>query len=673
MPTCSCRTELAAVAGACGSCAETGEQALLHRVGRRPRSSTEALKARRPESIPRLHDDRAVQLSRVADPRVVPLVPATTRGTGLLPEKPPVGEDPDPSDDIEIMEPRGPFSGGPIIPGLGLDEPSPFAPSPAHGPSCGWQYSGPTLPLYDPYTITCDGETAGVTRAPTYLGWWVDTSSVSVVHRPSQGTFRMYMQNPVLRTVGAEGFPVTDAAGNIKFGYGACGLEAKLYDERAEWWRAELVETESELNGAQSRSGLRFSSKYISWVDSLSPSEFRVYTPLIQPSSCEDDGSLNYSDNAFQYCTGYEYSSRAADWSDRDAPPGWRSTRLPYTGETLVYRDPSVILLPPVASTGSPDGRIVELGRPPSASRGTYAMFVVACWDPDNATPEGSGDCSLCTEESDNPDAHCEPHTAVVAWLSETGDFADDARGPFLVMKPEDGKFIGVPSFFLDPDSEFLFGYAPGNIEVEGQPSNDRTFPGMYVGRLQEVAKYLQSASVWSPWGLRSYLPPSADGSWVAPPLTRLGLVNVITDPLSAADRQHPLDEAFTWCGGRLVMEYANKPDLGFNTAVVQAASHRSLSSRLSRGSDYRGGLTQIVDGEASRAHLARVGTGLLTVRIQCAPLSPPTPAQADRVNDPELFSTSGRTFMYVRASATLGANGLLTMSVPSDGICPAP
>ncbi len=168
----------------------------------------------------------------------------------------------------------------------------------------------------------------------------------SVVRRPSQGTFCMYMQNPVLRTAGAEGFPITDAAGNIKSGYGSCRLEAKLYEKRAEWWHAEFIETGSEFNGAQSRSELRFSSTYISWVDSLSPSEFRVYTPLIQPSSCEADGSLNYSDNAFQYCSGYEYSSRAADWSDRDAPPGWCQTRLPYTGA-------------PVAPTSSVDsGRV---------------------------------------------------------------------------------------------------------------------------------------------------------------------------------------------------------------------------------------------------------------------------------------------------------------------------
>jgi len=448
------------------------------------------------------------------------------------------------------------------------------------GPGCCWVTGVVAAPLLDPLVWGCDADGAASGRLdPSELGWWVDTTSVSVVELAG-GTWRMFMQSPTLSTVDAtRRFPFEGPEGVGKYAAYAClhdgsPHQENMNNEADEWW---------EMNHGPDARDLRFSDQFIAYLDSTDPRSFPVYTPMVDGSPDCAEGDCRFVGLGAHF-DGVFGAFKA----------GWTPTRVRCRGDYVVYRDVTVLVLP---------------------STGLHVMFAVACWDPLRADRH-EVDRDLCTEKPG-----VIPYTNLVYFLSASGTFRDDLRGPYQAMSvmPDQaqGQWLGVPAAFTDPAGRFLFVYLPGARSVDGGLN-----PGMYAARMEDFER---SISVGSPavWGApddrpelvrqsgfikppdlgldanRSYHPgtarspfeddqdglgPSGEISGERPAyldvFVYLGQVALSGDTPGTEVPPEPIDEEFIFCpSGKLTMFFANRSsgdadDLPDLITRAPAASH---------------------------------------------------------------------------------------------------
>ena len=427
-------------------------------------------------------------------------------------------------------------------------------PRPAPEVDCGWTTGRVASPLVDPLRWDCDDGAATAVLDPTELGWWIDTTSVSVV-RLAGGTWRMFMQGPTLSRVVPETgtprrFPFEGPEGVGKYAAKDCvgdePFQQDLNGEAHAWW---------EMNNGPDAADLRFSDQFIAYLDSTDPRAFPVYVPMV-------DGAPDCSANACRFVgLGAHFDGVFGAFK-----AGWTPTFVRCRGDYVVYRDVTVLVLP-----GS----------------GVHVMFAVACWDPLRRTRHHA-DADICSMDGQSG---ATPHTNLVYFLSASGTFREDLRGPYQAMSATpaqgQGQWLGVPAAFTDPAGQFLFVYIPGALSVDGGLN-----PGMYAARMADFEDSMRDQAVWvapvarsievpgqlrdpnvvsedvvgprpdfstGPFDVRRQGDPLGGQAAFLDVFVYLGAVT-LTGETPGHEELAPIDEEFAFCpSGELAMFFANR------------------------------------------------------------------------------------------------------------------
>lgn len=427
-------------------------------------------------------------------------------------------------------------------------------PFPEGTTDCDWTMEGWIAPLLDPSPcVYSDG-----TVEDSETGWRFLEGSTSVTVL-QDGTYRMYFSTGNITHQDAdkqfEVWPVTDPGGRSKFTLDANGNPIGDPGLRKEWWGASGSEVED----------LYFSADFISFIDSADGVSYPLYTPHVDPdtaAACED---IDYAGASVTY----EFSGFRA---------GWRSTVIPSSGASVVYRDPSVVY-------------IDELGK--------YVMMLVSCDGRGLATDggdlvEGESGCSFCTPEGL---AACStsattPVTNLVFFTCPDAAFQDDVMGPFPLLPvapdPALGQWAGVPQMLLSPGGTIVLWY----LGTRGY-----AFAGLHGATTADFAAHVMAMeAVWTDGA-----DMSAWGPLVYTAFHNFGFINLEAD--EDCPNQTLTDEHLVFCkGGRLNLYYTNR-----STGVV--GDPLDLISRAFAASDwdetvvreYLMGVSQVDEGAVSR------------------------------------------------------------------------
>ncbi len=284
---------------------------------------------------------------------------------------------------------------------------------------CGWTLIGWAAPLLDP--APCRG-------ASPRLPWRLAVGSTGTMRMPT-GAYRMYFAKARLEhwtddtARAGDEWPVLDSEGTQKFSRSPSGAELEGADLRT-YWRADAT-------GALGFSDLCFSAAYISFLDSADGRHFPLYAPRVTEGGLPA-GACTYSRPVVAYgdvATGFR--------------AGWRSTMIPCSGSSPVYRDPTVVYL---------------------AGYSIYLMLVVECRSADPSIVDGAGNCNLCTPSDCLGGAV--PTTDPVFFACRDPSFQSGVVGPlaFLPSSPDPtaatASFVGVPQVLLTPSGAQLLAHA---------------------------------------------------------------------------------------------------------------------------------------------------------------------------------------------------------------------
>lgn len=406
---------------------------------------------------------------------------------------------------------------------------------PSQSTPCGWWLADRAVPLVDPLPCTYTDGTSEVDQ----LGYYLATGTNQTTKLPT-GVYRMYFGAAYLAQVATDAsmveyaWPTNDPGGRAKFAIDSDGaLPRPNGKKQREFWGA----------SGDDYPNLHFSKEFIGYLDSTDGITFPMYAPSVAPT----DG-LTCEDASYAGATGTLEDSSSGFWA------GWHSTSIRTTGDTVVYRDASVVYL-------------TALGR--------YVMFVVEC-DGRGLSTDGLGTdvedeagCSLCVPNGGPDPAYwClfndQPKTRYVFFTCVDPDFGANAMGPFAVAAtPPDyaaGEWLGVPQAFLSPDAQYLLYYLPGPY----------SYCGMHIARISDLVAEV----VWLERTKSAGVDVDGAGILFDQHFVNLGPVVIDCDTPSSGTVPTVTDEHFVFCeDGRLHLYFTNR-DTSDITAPLRLVSH---------------------------------------------------------------------------------------------------
>lgn len=416
-----------------------------------------------------------------------------------------------------------------------------------------WSFAGPAARLLDP------GLSSAFTHCATFqdTGFRLRTTSPALLRMG--GRVRMYFFNGVLaedpelvRRVGAQNVrfwptwvlsagetPAQIEAGEPWVNLVDAAIPSNRLDKftlelatgspifggtaQAEWWRAAHAPNASVLE-------LFFSPDFIGFLDSDDGISFPLYAPILD----------NADHPEAERCDFAKVEPIFED-ARKGFRAGWRSTVIPCSNASVVYKCDSVIEL---MLDGAP----------------IYLMFAVQCdgrgQGPNQTDIVENSACRLC--EPNEPCRHDPtPLTRYVFFLCESPDFQVGVMGPFDMLKQpprvENQQWVGVPQTFLSPDGEFLFFYLHRQASPVPHPQYD-----LNVAPIRAVRQGLRAILRARP--RRSTLiglPPLDEaeqrlGERVARHFVNLGELEFCPSANPPAGLRSLVDEHFVFCGARL-------------------------------------------------------------------------------------------------------------------------
>lgn len=426
-------------------------------------------------------------------------------------------------------------------------------------PCTPWSFAGPTARLLDP------GVASGFTRCATFedMGFRLATTSPAIL-RLGTKQVRTFFFNGALREdpglltqsgLPARGWPtwvLSAAADPAQFGIEdpwttvdpaiiqnrvskftidpSSGGPYTSDTDQSAWWRATHTPNTPVTD-------LYFCGDFISFLDSTTGSSFPLFAPIMDNSDNADGETCTFTKVVPIFedtTTGFR--------------AGWRSTVIPCSNASVVYKCDSVIAL-------RLDGETI------------YLMFAVQCdgrgEGQNGADAVDGAACNLCepmnSEELQDP-AACRtngtPATNYVFFICTSPDFQAGVAGPFnLLQSPPTGagQWIGVPQTLLSPDGELLFFY------FHPQPAPvDHPQYGLNVASVRAIRQGLRAILRARP--RRSTvvgLPPLDEteaqlGSLVAQHFYKVGGLQLCQETSPPVDIGDVVDEHFIFCGRRL-------------------------------------------------------------------------------------------------------------------------
>lgn len=355
---------------------------------------------------------------------------------------------------------------------------------------CGFVFAGYAIPLYDPEENWIEESAecpSGWTVWTEWIGWHVATASTCTIQLHT-GAMRMYVPEPrLVREAGGvaneDDFPLKHPGSS----------EGRRYPN---------INWSSEADGGTPR----FSSDYISFVDSADGLRFPIYAPKMRLNRF---GCDNWDDDNADWTT--------AGWTPTCVPSRTdlaNAAQVDLGGGTVVYsiyRDPSVVYV---------------------ASRNVYLMFAVECR-------------SLTQYVGDTDTSPCDlgglvaPYTRLVVFLSGSPDFAAATTSP----NPVDASALAI---LLQPE------VGSSALEVVEEVAASEGY-GVPHATMNEAGDKVLVYVAWDPTQTSGYAPPrmktlyGGDGNqpWTREPFPGVSVFAIdagaLVDALDAGDNAEVL------------------------------------------------------------------------------------------------------------------------------------
>jgi hypothetical protein len=425
---------------------------------------------------------------------------------------------------------------------------------------CGWDMRGWAFPLYDPNP----GVDASGTAMSAVLGWVMRTGTTQTIRLPS-GVYRTYFAGATLSWVGDDTFPLTwptyDSAGNAKFMVQVGGSVLFDPDLQDKWWRA------ADSTGTLGYADFCFSSDFVGYIDSADGLDWTIWAPWVDETTELACAAAGADPNYCDATPVFEFGGVRA---------GWRSTSVPCAGQTLVYRDVSVVYL---------------------ADAARYVMFAVECDGTGWPFVEGEGgDCSVCTPAEPGNDCGGTvgattyvprtPTTRLVYFTCGDPDFGAGTRGPFPVFSivPDSvlGEWIGVPQAFTDGPATTLFLF-------DKDAAGGYVYAGLLAMPIADFGAALPRIEAAWDAGLETIvavLCAVLESNWV-----NLGKPNIectVAD-YPGAPINETVDEHFVFCNARLHLFAGNNTVTGGTQSVPPIVVHAVAKDYFRSGTVSRG------------------------------------------------------------------------------------
>jgi hypothetical protein len=209
-------------------------------------------------------------------------------------------------------------------------------PFPVQTTPCGWRLQGRAFTLRDPNPCT---NRLGL---PRQLGWYLQTGTTQTLRLPN-GTYRTYFaaatlsqvtKNPSLITpwpvYDSNTLPVYDIStpditniSNKKFSIDSLGDPVREPHQFESYWKADSTNCQD----------CHFSKNFVGFLDSVDGINYPFYAPKLTPTS----GTT---------CRDVSYAGSQPVFEEPGFRAGWRSTCIPASNSTIVYRDVSVVYVP---------------------------------------------------------------------------------------------------------------------------------------------------------------------------------------------------------------------------------------------------------------------------------------------------------------------------------------
>lgn len=329
-------------------------------------------------------------------------------------------------------------------------------PFPIQTTPCGWRIHGRAFTLRDPNP--CSNHMG----FPRQLGWYLQTGTTQTLRLPN-GTYRTYFAAAALSQVTKiqellTPWPIYDSntateQAKIKFSIKDNQEISQTNSEFEFYWKADSTNCQD----------CHFSKNFVGFLDSVDGIHYPFYAPKLTPTS----GTT---------CRDVSYVGSQPVFEEPGFRAGWRSTCVPASNSTIVYRDVSVVYVPDCALylmvAVQCDGTGMGLGEnPPDLVEGAeiYVTDSNGVTLLDDNGQERTTRCALCIPHDSTQNQA--PKTRLVFFLCSDADFQTNVRGPFEFQFPEldrtsyvdnndvphQGEWLGVPQAFMDEEQRFLF------------------------------------------------------------------------------------------------------------------------------------------------------------------------------------------------------------------------